>query len=142
MEKRRPRIHQVLSVFITAGLTLAACFAQVGLGLPVPIAGESYPGERKDVTGVLEVASNGCLQLGVDGQRYFVIWPTGSMLDDRVRLPNGQVVREGQTVTGTGALTPSAPLVAQRDSYWASAIGFCAPDATEVLVLDSAALAG
>ena len=108
------------------------------MGLPRQIAGETYPGERRELSGVLEVADNGCLNLTMDGATRFVIWPAGSTQDDRVRLPDGEFITVGDEVAGIGALTPTAPLVANRDGFWASAIGYCAPDASEVVVLDSA----
>jgi hypothetical protein len=114
----------------------------MGLGLPVQLPNETYPGERGEVTGVLDVGSNGCFELAVEGASHFVIWPAGSgHAANQVRLPTGELVAEGQRVTGRGALTPTAPLIGNDDGYWAHAIGFCAPDAAEVLVLDEANLA-
>ena len=117
---------------------IAACLpGQMGIGLPHQITGETYPGDRHELSGLLEVADNGCLNLALDDGTHFVIWPTGSSLDNLVRLPDGEVIAEGNLVVGTGAFTPTAPLVANR-GYWANAIGYCSPNAAEVIVLDSA----
>ncbi|MEI7743626.1 MAG: hypothetical protein WCK58_07745 [Chloroflexota bacterium] len=107
------------------------------MDLPAQRPGETYPGVREEIHGTLEVASNGCFELVVDGTPQFVIWPAGSQLDDRVRLPDGQVVVEGAAVTGIGASTPTAPLVA-KGGYWANALSFCAQGDKEVIVLDTA----
>jgi hypothetical protein len=85
------------------------------------------------------VAPNGCFELLIDDSRWYVIWPVGSQRDDRVRLPNGQVVADGGTVVGIGAFTPTAPLAADG-GYWQDAAGFRAPGDQEVLVLDTAAV--
>lgn len=120
-------------------VVIAACLpGEGGIDLPHQLTGETYPGDRRELNGLLEVADNGCLNLALEGGTYFVIWPTGSSLDNRVRLPNGEVIAEGDIVVGTGALTPTAPLVANRNGYWANAIGYCSPNAAEVIVLDSA----
>lgn len=107
-----------------------------GLGLPQQLPGETYPGERRQITGQLEITDVGCLHVVVDGESHFVIWPGGAELADAVRLPSGEELRPGDTVLGTGALTPVAPLTAEGDGYWAHAIGFCAPEADRVLVFD------
>lgn len=124
---------------VLIAILLTACgLGEGGLGLPRQLGGETYPGDRFTLDGVMQVSSNGCFQLKWQGRIHYVIWPAGSTLDDQVRLPNGEVIREGDHVTGIGALTPTAPLVANRDGYWAYAIGYCAPGAEEVIVLDSA----
>lgn len=120
---------------------VAACAAYLGLGLPAQRAGETYPGERRDLRGVLRLGPRSCLELEVAGVRHFVIWPPGSQDADRVRLPNGEVVREGQEIVGRGALTRTAPLSGPEGSYWNTAFDICAPNADEVLVLDNAQLA-
>lgn len=126
------------SAAVTACLLVACGLGQAGMELPRQADGLTFPGERRDVTGVLSVAANGCLDLVMDGTVYFVIWPKGSLEADRVKLPGGSVVAEGDMVAGTGAFTPTSPWVANRDDYWSRAVGYCAGDATEMLVLDTA----
>ena len=132
-----------LGVALVVGL-LAACTTPEaglgGLGLPRQHPGEEYPGARMAITGVFQVADDGCFQLLTKGNRVFVIWPPGAAEDGplRIRFRDGSVLQEGDVITGTGAYTPVAPLVADRNGYWATTLGFCAPEADEVIVLDDA----
>lgn len=120
-------------------LAVTACgLGEGGLGLPTQRSGETYPGARMEIAGTMAVTSNGCFELDTEAGRHFVIWPAGSALDDRVRLPDRSVVREGDRIEAVGAMTPVDPLVADRNGYWAQAIGYCAPDAMRVIVLDEA----
>jgi hypothetical protein len=113
------------------------------MDLPSQHDGESYGGERLALTGELSVAANGCINITLNTGSYLVIWPKGSDYADLgsspagVRLPNGHVIAPGDTLSGTGALTATAPLVANRDGYWAHVIGYCAPGASEIVVFDS-----
>lgn len=128
---------------IAGGATAACGVGEAGMELPRQHDGESFPGHRQELTGVLHTASNGCLELVLESGTYFVIWPNGS--DDAdlenvrgVRLPSGDAIAPGDTVTGVGAFTSTARLTAERDGYWQSTIGYCAPDALELVVFDSA----
>jgi hypothetical protein len=135
------RMHRTAVVGTLLLVLLAACGdppAEGGMGLPAKIDGETYPGPRGELRGTVVVAENGCVELEVDGRRWFVIWPSGARLDTLVRLPDGTVLDEGDTVEAIGGPTAVAPLVGDGGGYWGHAIGFCAPDATEVLVLDEA----
>jgi len=143
---RRPRgaMRSVAFVVVLSVSLLVGCQpGQVGMGLPRQHDGESYTGDRQHLTGVLEVASNGCINIDLNPGTYLIIWPKGSDYADLgqspagVRLPDGHVIAPGDTLSGTGALTPTAPLVANRDGYWSHAIGYCAPGASEVVVFDS-----
>ena len=121
-----------------AGIVVSACgIGNAGMGLPSQRWGETYAGERQEITGTLFVSDIGCLFLEVDGARLFVIWPAGSSQDDYVRLPNGQVVTRGDRITGTGAYTPTAPR-ATTSGYWENAVQTCDLGAKELLVLDDA----
>jgi hypothetical protein len=123
---------------VAAAVLVAGCgIGEGGMGLPAQLPDESYPGVRQGVRGTLAVTPFGCIELRIDEGRWFVIWPAGSRLDDRVRLPDSQVVAEGDIVVGVGAFTPTAPLWA-RGGYWQNALGSCAPGEEAVLVLDSA----
>ncbi len=128
----------VLGLVATASLVAGCGLGEAGMGLPHQSAGLTFPGERQELRAVLEVAENGCLLLALDGQRYFVVWPAGAVEADRVRLPNGEVVREGDTIIGTGAFTPTAPWVTHKDDYWSRAVSYCASGQAEMVVLDSA----
>lgn len=109
------------------------------MGLPRIQPGEEYPGERRDIVGTFVVAENGCFNVRVDGEEHFVIWPRGEHDGDGVRLSSSEELRDGDSVRGRGALTPVEPLVDDESGYWANAIGFCAPEADEVLVFDEVA---
>ncbi|HSK51423.1 MAG TPA: hypothetical protein VLA44_01610, partial [Clostridia bacterium] len=93
---------------------------------------------RRDLAGTVELGDNGCVNVVLDGRSLFVIWPAGSALDDVVRLPDGEVLADGDPVRGTGAVSPIAPLVEDRGGYWANVIGFCGPAADVLIVFDSA----
>jgi hypothetical protein len=126
-------------VAFVALVALAGCSgppAEGGMGLPAQREGDAYPGPRAEVTGTVRTAENGCIEVEADGRRWFVIWPAGARLDALVRLPDGTVLDDGDRLTATGGPTPVGRLVADRAGYWANTIGFCAPEATEVLVLD------
>jgi hypothetical protein len=45
--------------------------------LPRQQAGESYPGDRPELTGVLDVSDFGCFNLALDDEHILVIWPAG-----------------------------------------------------------------
>lgn len=129
------------TLVLTVGLAIAACSSPDGLGgmeMPRQRDGEAYPGLRRDIVGIVEVAPDGCVGVRIDDRSYFAIWPRGSEQHEVVRLPGGEVIAAGDRIVGVGALTPVAPLVADPNGYWAYVIGFCAPDAREVLVLDAA----
>jgi hypothetical protein len=137
--KRRASLACAAPAGILAFLAgVAGCAGEAGLGLPHQRQGETYPGERHTITGTLVVASNGCLHVAVDGTPHFVIWPAGAELGNRVKLGWFEELREGETVRAVAAFTPVGPLVADRNGYWAYAIGYCAPNAEEVLVFDKA----
>jgi hypothetical protein len=119
-----------------AGVLVACGGGEGGMGLPVQVDGEVYPGDRGEITGTVTTTENGCVELDTEAGRWFVIWPSGSRLDALVRTADGTVLDEGARVRAIGALTPVGPLVADRAGYWANTIGYCAPDASEVLVLD------
>lgn len=127
------------------GVVMAGCgIGEGGMPLPRQQPGDSYPGQRMELAAEMEMSAFGCFLLVLNGEAFFVIWPAGS--DDAnlgesrgVRLPNGQVVTEGDTVVGTGAFTPAEPLLLNRDTAIARAITGCAPDATELVVLDAVA---
>lgn len=111
--------------------------------LPHQLPGENYRGDRRELTGLLHVADNGCFQVALGAGTNFVIWPAGSedaAVGDLpgVRLAGGDVIVAGNTVAGRGALTATAPLTVERNGWWAHVIGYCAPDASEVVVFDSA----
>ena len=131
-----------LAALSLVGVLLGGCgLGSAGTGLAHQRDSETYPGDRRQLTGRVE-GGPACWHITLDGQSYFVIWPAGS--DDEIvgeewgaRLSKSEIVAPGDTVTGTGAFTPAEPLVAERYGYWAHVIGMCAPDASEVVVFDT-----
>jgi hypothetical protein len=113
-----------------------------GTGVASQRAGEAYPGERRDIRGVVEGGPNSCARLAVDGIPHFVIWPPGTATWELV-LPSGDRVREGDTITGRGALTSREPLEGPTGAttFWRHMFRACDVEDEEILVLDSAALA-
>lgn len=137
-------MRRLASVMIL-GLLVGGCgLGEAGMPLPRQQAGQSYPGDRQELAGVLDVSDFGCLNIVLERGTFLVIWPAGSDYADLgqqpqgVRLPGGQVLADGDAVLGTGAFTPTAPLLAQRDTSLAYAIRGCAPDASELVVFDAA----
>jgi hypothetical protein len=107
-----------------------------GPGLPQQIRGETYPGLRQELTGAIQLATNGCVNLLTEDGPKMVIWPAGSQLGDPVRLPDGAPLADGDGIRGTGAIVQVNALAGGADGYWASVIGFCDREAREVVVFD------
>lgn len=117
-----------------------------GMGVPQQVRGEEYPGPRERLTVRVHLARNGCFLgrlRGSDPVRRLVVWPTGTEqgdAGDELRLPGGGAVRHGDVLNGRGLLLATDRLAGyQSDGFWAYAVGFCTPDAPDVLVLDRAA---
>lgn len=122
---------------------VGGCGAEVpdntgGPGLPQQRAGESYPGERRQILGQFIVADNGCFLLRLDGVSRVVIWPKDATSGgDAVVLADGTRLQDGDRVQGTGALLPVARLADWPGGYWGATVGFCDAAADRVVVLDS-----
>ncbi len=116
-----------------------------GMGVPQQFRGEEYPGPRSDLRVRVHLAGNGCflgrLQ-GKDDARRLVVWPAGTEqgdAGDELRLPGGTVVRHGALLDARGTVLATQRLSGfASDGYWGYAVGFCTPNVSEVLVLDSA----
>lgn len=117
-----------------------------GMGVPQQFREEEYPGPRESLTVRVHLARNGCFlgRLQGGGIRRLVVWPTGTEQGDdgdELLLPGGGAVRHGDVVTAQGLLLATDRLPGYRgDGFWAHAVGFCTPDAPDVLVLDLAAI--
>lgn len=133
-----------VAVLLSAGLVVAGCGGgnEGGTGLPTPRPGESYPGPTAQVSGTI-VDDRGCFLLESAGIKRLVVWPSGTDQDrddaSVLSLPGGTQLRPGDTVSGAGAVVPVTALAGYPEGYWGQQVGFCTPDATEVLVLASAA---
>jgi len=143
--KLRPMARIDLALVAAALVILGSACAMAdpglgGPGAPAQLEAETYPGTRGPITGTLHGEDTGCLEADVEGVSRFVIWPPGTQLGDEggIRLPDGTVVRPGDRVTGVGAVTPIARLVADK-GYWESLIGFCDPAEADALVFDQVA---
>lgn len=126
------------------GWVVAACgLGEGGTGLAHQRDGEDYPGDRRELTGVVN-GGPACWHIALDEGSYFVIWPP-STADEPVgdewgaKLPQGDVIAAGDTVTGTGAFTQTEPL-AVGNAYWDHVFGLCDVAAAEVVVFDVARL--
>jgi hypothetical protein len=126
-------------------LVVAASGCEGGIGLPRQQPGETYSGERREVTGTIEVDDYGCVRVRLDdGTSYAAIWPLSANQGDEDYVNLGwfqEDLGDGDRVRGTAALTPLGQL---RDwgstSYWWYALGACVEDGeTEAIVFDSAA---
>jgi len=108
-----------------------------GFGLPQQLAGETYPGTRRELTGELRVAGDGCAYLEIDGVERLAVWPAGSELSRPVRLPDATELEHGDELRVTGAVAPTALLPGGADGYWGNLTAFCAGDVAEVVVIDA-----
>ncbi len=135
------------TVVTTSGgeVTLSSAPASAGdntAGGPVPhqLDGETYPGTRRPIDSVVVLAPNGCRFLVVDTDRLLAVWPRGTTQDGQdgtlLRLADGTSVAPGDSIRATAAVVPVSQLVGVPDGYWGSQLTFCAPKATNVLVVD------
>ena len=102
-------------VVIALVATLAACAGVEGgdedAALHVVHPSAEPTGLDGIVEGVVETdASTRCTWLeGGDGERLTIVWPAGTTANDdlsEIRLPNGDVVRRGDWVSGGGGYVP------------------------------------
>lgn len=105
------------------------------------MSGETYPGERREVTGTIEVTDFGCIRVRLDGgESYWAVWPASANLgqDDYVNLGWFQAdLVEGDRVRGTAALTSLVSLAHAGSGYWPPAISGCtATGETDAIVFD------
>jgi hypothetical protein len=135
---------------VALALTVAACG---GIGIPKQQPGETYEGERHQVTGIVRQSTEGCLQVEVDGREsYPVVWPASANQGDEDWVNLGwfqQDLGVGDTVRGTAVLVPAASLPRWNDehlTYWTDALGHCVESAraedTLVLIFDTAEALG
>jgi len=128
-----------LAVMVGLVATLTSC--EGGLGLPKQLSGEAYPGERREVTGTIEVDDFGCIRVRLDGgESYWAVWPASANLgqDDYVNLGWFQAdLGVGDRLRGTAALTPLASLAQAGSGYWPHAISGCTElGETDAIVFD------
>lgn len=115
-----------------------------GMGVPQQLRGEHYPGPRTELTVRVHLARNGCFlgRLERESGRRLVLWPAGTEQGDHgdeLRLPGGATVRHGDVLSARGVVMATDRLAgSDGDGYWAMVVGFCTPQASEVLVLDRA----
>ncbi len=117
----------------------------VGMGVPQQFRSEVFPGDRRTVQTRVHLAPNGCFlgSLPKTGEtnRFLIVWPADTeqgSSGDQLRLPDGTAVHDRDLLTGDGLLMTTRELEGfGAGSYWDSAVGFCSPGASDVLVLDS-----
>lgn len=115
---------------------------EAGMGLPQQLDGQTYPGQRGEVSGETVVADNGCFLVRSDGAERLAIWPRGSRADGAVLFtPAGERIGQGTQIHGVGTVLAVSSLVAM-DGYWEHVTGYCVPGADDVLVLDEVTTAG
>jgi hypothetical protein len=108
-----------------------------GFGLPQQLAGETYPGTRRELTGELRVAGDRCAYVELDGVERLAVWPAGSELSRPVRLPDATELEHGDLLRVTGAIVRTALLPGGADGYWGNLTSFCAGDVAEGVVIDA-----
>ena len=111
-----------------------------GFGLPILPSNDPPRGPAGVVTGTLRVESNGCFTLDLDeGDQPWVVWPSGTTQEgDRVILPGGDEVGDGDRLRGDGALADAddLPEWSVSDSYFHAFGTFCGADERGVVLLD------
>ncbi|MFT4123184.1 MAG: hypothetical protein QM635_05055 [Microbacteriaceae bacterium] len=82
------------------------------------------------LSGTVAVHDDGCIDLVVDGESAWAVWPTGTSQDgDVVVLPDGRRLGDGDGVTGTIALIAKADVAALAGDSGAAALAeFCVGD--------------
>ena len=131
----RLAVAALLIVVSGCGVLQPAGEAEGGPGLPQQRPTEEYPGTRRELTGELRVAADGCAFLEVDGVPLLAIWPAGSELSRPVRLPDGTELEHGDELRVTAAVLATGALPGGPDGYWGSVTMFC--DTDEVIVIDA-----
>lgn len=127
-------------------LILAACGAleeaPAGFGVPRQQAVDEVTAERTPITGTVRLASNGCLDLEIEGEGLrWIVWPPGAAQhpdEASATVVNDVAYRDGDTITGVGALVELSELPAgdNPDSYFSSFGTYCGADRAGVVVLD------
>ena len=148
----------VLATTVLAALVLVGCGSQpwwededdtsVGMGVPRRGAQEfaqELAQAPRTVRSRVHVAHNGCFlgSLPRDATtRYLVVWPADTELGasgGELVLPDGTTVGDGDVVVGAAVPVPTRRLEGfGQHGYWDHAVGYCTPEAAEVLVLDPA----
>lgn len=132
-------------VLLAASAALAACAAdastEVGFGLPTQPPDEPVEGPREELRGRLHVEDDGCFTWDTGGAtRPWIVWPAGGEhAGDRVVLPDGTSVGDGDALVATGARVAPDALPDYRDggdSYFSAFGGFCGVEDRGVVVLD------
>lgn len=127
------------------GWSVAGCAGTPdGFGVPRQPAPGEFPGPRQDITGVVTVQGNGCLDLdlGDQGLRW-IVWPdTTTVTDDGATVVVGDhSVSDGDVVTGTGTLVDASVLPGWDSDpvgYFGGFGRFCGAGELGVVVLDEA----
>lgn len=136
---------------VTAGLLAVAvggCYG--GIGIPQQQPGETYAGERHEVSGTIEIDDYGCIRVRLDdGTSHAAIWPSSASQgqDDYVNLGWFQEdLGDGDRVRGTATVVALASLrgwEGEGSGYWRYALGACVEGGeTQAIVFDSAEGAG
>jgi hypothetical protein len=134
------------AVMLLTASMLAGCSREPdntgGPGLPSQRETEAYPGQRRDLAGRFVVGDTGCFLLRGEGGLRVVVWPTDATHGGaEAILGDGTRVADGDRLEGTGTVMPARFLADWPDGYWGTTVRFCDPDASEVVVFDSVAVA-
>lgn len=127
---------------VVAGMVAVLAACEGGLGLPKQVSGEIYSGERREVTGTIEVDGFGCIRFRIDGgDSWWAIWPASANLgrDDYVSLGWFQPdIGDGDRIRGTAALT-SLAVLSRSSGYWTHGVTMCTDvRETDAIVFDRA----
>ncbi len=139
---RRP--IAVVLVAVACGTAAGCSSAKVGFGIPHQPSPSAFSGVRQDVTGVVVVQKNGCVDvdLGSQGLRW-IVWPvTATEANDGSGVTVGaHVVADGDRLTGTGMLLDGSELrtwSGRNDLPLGDFGSFCSAGKHGIVILDDA----
>jgi hypothetical protein len=110
--------------------------------VPAQRSFEEYPHARSDLTGEVELRSDGCWTADVGDGPLVAIFPVGSTLEQidgvwHFVSDDGLSLTSGDRFVGSGGIAPVGDIPGFPDGFWGSYLTFCDPTAENVLVLDS-----
>ncbi|MFZ0625405.1 MAG: hypothetical protein WAN34_02780 [Acidimicrobiia bacterium] len=136
----------ILVACSSAGTTPTTSSNLGGDRLPVQRPEETYPHTVTELVGTLMLKSNGCWFVDLGDQERLVVFPVGytrPASDGSVMVgPEDVVLHGGTQIKAQGGAIGVDLIPGGRDGFWGGYVGFCSPEAEEMIVLDSLTVVG